>query len=45
VGCRTRSGLGMFIHQGAEQLRIWTGRTPPVDLMRRVVEARLIEAG
>lgn len=45
AGCRTRSGLGMFIHQGAEQLRIWTGRTAPVDLMRRVVEARLIKAG
>jgi len=45
AGCRTRSGLGMFVRQGAEQLRIWTGRIPPVDWMRRVVEARLTGAG
>jgi shikimate dehydrogenase len=37
------NGLGMFVHQGAEQIRIWTGKEPPVELMREVVLARLKE--
>jgi shikimate dehydrogenase len=41
TGCRTLSGLGMFIHQGAEQIKIWTGLEPPRDFMRQVVEAEL----
>jgi len=41
AGCRTRAGLGMFVHQGAEQIRLWTDREPPVDLMRRAVRERL----
>jgi shikimate dehydrogenase len=36
-GCETLDGVGMFVNQGAEQIRIWTGRSPPCDLMRRVV--------
>ena len=43
AGCRTRSGLGMFVHQGAEQIRIWTGMEPPRDSMWRVVQERLEE--
>jgi shikimate dehydrogenase len=35
------NGLGMFVHQGAEQLRIWTGKEPPTEIMREVVRARL----
>lgn len=41
AGCQTRNGIGMFVHQGAEQIRLWTGLTPPVDLMRQVVMERL----
>jgi shikimate dehydrogenase len=37
------NGLGMFIHQGAEQIRIWTGKEPPIELMRAVVLAKLKE--
>jgi shikimate dehydrogenase len=37
------NGLGMFVHQGAEQIRIWTGNEPPVELMREVVLGRLTE--
>lgn len=33
-GCRVANGLGMLLHQGAEALEIWTGRTAPVDTMR-----------
>ncbi|OIP90168.1 MAG: shikimate dehydrogenase [Syntrophaceae bacterium CG2_30_49_12] len=41
-GCITLSGLDMFVHQGAEQLKLWTGQEPPRDLMRQVVQERLI---
>lgn len=37
-GCRIVDGLGMFIYQGAEQFRLWTGQEAPVDLMKKVVE-------
>jgi len=41
-GCRVRSGLGMLVRQGAEQFRLWTGKEPPLALMRRVVEDELV---
>ena len=42
-GCRVARGLDMFVAQGAEQFRIWTGQPAPVDLMRSVVAERLRE--
>ena len=30
-------GIEMFVHQGARQFELWTGRPAPVDLMRKVV--------
>lgn len=41
AGCETCNGLGMFVNQGAEQIRIWTGKTAPKELMRKVVTERL----
>ena len=41
AGCRTLSGLDMFVYQGAEQIRLWTGQEPPRALMRQVVLDRL----
>ena len=41
AGCAVRSGVGMFVHQGAEQIRLWTGKEPPREEMRRVVMERL----
>ncbi len=41
AGLKTISGLGMFVHQGAEQLKIWTGIEPPRSYMRKVALARL----
>ena len=38
VGCRTANGLGMLLYQGAKALELWTGQTPPVDIMRRALE-------
>ena len=40
-GCVVLSGLDMFVHQGAEQIRLWTGLEPPRALMRDVVKNRL----
>jgi len=40
-GCRVVNGLEMFLHQGAEQLRLWTGLEPPLDVMRRAAAREL----
>ena len=40
-GCRTISGLDMFVHQGAEQINLWTGKEPSRALMKKVVIERL----
>jgi shikimate dehydrogenase len=45
AGCAVRSGIGMFVHQGAEQIRLWTGQEPPREEMRRTVLERLKEHG
>ncbi len=44
AGARTANGLGMLAHQGALALAIWTGRAPPVAVMRRVLEERIYGA-
>jgi shikimate dehydrogenase len=36
-GCRTMNGLGMLLWQGAIAFQIWTGISPPVELMRKVL--------
>ena len=41
AGCAVRSGVGMFVHQGAEQIRLWTGMEPPREWMRQTVMERL----
>jgi shikimate dehydrogenase len=43
-GCVTINGLGMFIRQGAEQFRLWTGLEAPIAVMKRVVEKALRKA-
>ncbi len=40
-GCLTINGLRMFIHQGAEQFRLWTGLEAPVRAMTHAVEEAL----
>ena len=37
AGCTALNGLGMFVHQGAEQIKIWTGKEPPREFMKQVV--------
>ncbi len=41
AGRRIISGVTMFVHQGAQQIRIWTGLQPPTDVMKRIVLERL----
>jgi shikimate dehydrogenase len=44
-GCSTISGLSMFVHQGAEQLKIWMNVQPPRDFMKKVVLGKLSNEG
>jgi shikimate dehydrogenase len=41
AGCRTVSGVEMFVRQGARQFELWTRRRAPLQVMRRAVLARL----
>jgi shikimate dehydrogenase/3-dehydroquinate dehydratase type I len=43
-GCYTFSGLDMFVHQGAQQIILWTGKEPPRTLMRKVILERLTKS-
>lgn len=38
AGAMAANGLGMLLHQGARAFHIWTGVTPPIPDMRRVLE-------
>ena len=38
AGCRTANGLGMLLHQGAKALELWSGRNPPIDVMREALQ-------
>ena len=41
AGCAVLSGVGMFVRQGAGQIRLWTGMEPPLARMRAAVMERL----
>jgi len=43
-GCHIFSGLDMFVHQGAQQIRLWTGVEPPRALMKKVILKRLTQS-
>ena len=34
VGARTFGGLGLLVHQAVLSFELWTGRTPPLEVMR-----------
>jgi shikimate dehydrogenase len=38
IGSRTANGLGMLLYQGAKALEIWSGKTAPIEVMRRALE-------
>jgi shikimate dehydrogenase len=37
AGCRTANGLGMLLYQGAKALELWSGRQPPIEVMREAL--------
>ena len=41
AGCRTANGLGMLLYQGARALQLWTGRIPPIDVMRDALQKNI----
>ncbi len=36
-GCIIIDGLAMFLHQGAQQFKLWTGISPDIELMRNAI--------
>lgn len=40
-GAQVVNGVPMFVHQGAEQFRLWTGHEPPIAAMQEAVEKAL----
>ncbi len=43
AGCKTLNGLGMSLHQGAKQIKLWTGQDAPLEVMRKELETILSE--
>ncbi len=41
AGCDIVDGLAMLLYQGAVQFKIWTGRQPPRDVMRKALLTEL----
>lgn len=37
AGARPITGIMMLVYQGAEAFRIWTGREPPIEIMKKTV--------
>ncbi|NDJ52680.1 MAG: hypothetical protein GYB68_06300 [Chloroflexi bacterium] len=42
VGGRAISGLGMLVRQGAAAFKLWTGLTPPLDVMTDATKQQLM---
>ncbi|MEK7619263.1 MAG: shikimate dehydrogenase [Patescibacteria group bacterium] len=40
-GARTISGFDMYLHQGLEQVRLWSGVAPPEDEARNILKSLL----
>lgn len=41
AGAKTIDGVMMLVYQGAEAFKIWTGKTPPLEVMEKAVRERL----
>ncbi|MCI1964938.1 MAG: shikimate dehydrogenase [Oscillospiraceae bacterium] len=38
VGCKTMNGMGMMLFQGAAAFKLWTGKTMPIDYMKKILD-------
>jgi len=45
AGAQAANGLGMLLHQGAQAFRLWTGREPPLEVMREALESAVYGRG
>ena len=45
AGARTLGGLWMLVLQGAAAFELWTGKSPPVDVMHRAAQDALASQG
>ncbi len=43
IGCKILNGLGMVIHQGAIQFKLWTGKEEPVEAMTTSINKIITE--
>lgn len=43
-GARTFGGIGLLVHQAALSFELWTGRTPPLEVMRQAATQGLERA-
>jgi len=41
AGCCTANGLGMLLYQGAAALELWSGKTAPIETMRKALEENI----
>ena len=41
AGAVALGGLGMLVHQGALAFRLWTGESPPLEVMRTAAQRAL----
>ncbi|MBI5574405.1 MAG: shikimate dehydrogenase [Elusimicrobia bacterium] len=41
IGAGNSSGLDMLVYQGAKSFELWTGKTPPIGLMKKVLRRTL----
>jgi shikimate dehydrogenase len=41
AGCKFANGLGMLLYQGAKALEIWSGKSAPVEIMRRALQQQV----
>lgn len=42
-GFRIHTGIGMLLHQGAMSFRLWTGKNPDLEAMRKALQKTAIE--
>jgi len=38
AGATVVSGLSLLLYQGAKSFELWTGRSAPIEIMRRALE-------